>query len=169
MGRGRKFLMDALPLAMAGVILRAAAVSFNAYVAKKVGAQAMGLYSLVMSVGTFVIVLASSGVNLAAVRLTAAAQADAAGAMRMRQIMRKCAIYSILFGGAACALLLALAEDLQSAMDLLLRIVPNGTCIHEDGVRLLLHLCHLVASIVHNSRNNFTISHIHLATICLQE
>ena len=86
MGRGKKFLMDAAPLALAGVVLRAVTVSFNSYVSKKLGAEAMGLYGLVMSVGTFGIVLASSGVNLAAVRLTAAAAADGVDRARMRSI-----------------------------------------------------------------------------------
>ena len=124
MGRGKKFIMDALPLALAGVILRAVTVSFNAHVAKKLGAQAMGLYGLVMSVGTFGVVLASSGVNLATVRLTAAAQADGADAGRMRSIMRKCAIYSLIFGGAACVLLLSLAGILGRTLLSDARVIP---------------------------------------------
>ena len=124
MGRGKKFLMDAAPLALAGVVLRAVTVSFNAYVSKKLGAEAMGLYGLVMSVGTFGVVLASSGVNLAAVRLTAAAKEDGANRSRMRSIMRKCSLYSLIFSGAACVLLLALAGILGRTLLSDERVIP---------------------------------------------
>lgn len=122
MGRGKRFLMDALPLALTGVILRALAVSFNAYVSKKLGAEAMGLYGLVMSVGTFGIVLASSGINLATVRLTAAAS-ESGGPDKLRSIMRKCALYALIFGVAASALLLSFAGILGR------RVLSDGRVI----------------------------------------
>ena len=114
MGRTKKFIMDALVLAAAGIVLRTAAVSFNAYVSKKLGAETMGLYGLVMSVGAFAVTLASSGVNLAAVRLSAAACAsgDATSAevvRRLLAVMRKCAAYASVFGFGSAILLFALA------------------------------------------------------------
>lgn len=113
MERTGKFIRDALPLALAGIVLRALSVSFNAYVSKKLGAEAMGLYGLVMSVGTFAITLASSGVNLAAVRLTAAALSDrdCGGncGTRLSQILRKCVTYALFFGIGSCVLLLTMA------------------------------------------------------------
>ena len=111
MGRTKKFITDALPLAASGIALRMAALSFTAYVSKKLGAETMGLYGLVTSVGAFAVTLASSGVNLAAVRLCAsalAADGDDAGA-RLRAVMRKCALYALAFGLGAAALLLALS------------------------------------------------------------
>lgn len=113
MERTGKFIRDALPLALAGIVIRALSVSFNAYVSKKLGAEVMGLYGLVMSVGTFAITLASSGINLAAVRLSASALSDiksgADVSNRLRQILRKCTAYALFFGVGACLLLLTLA------------------------------------------------------------
>lgn len=113
MERTGKFIRDALPLAIAGIVIRALSVSFNAYVSKKLGAEVMGLYGLVMSVGTFAITLASSGINLAAVRLSAAAVSDKSDgadvSSHLRQILRKCTAYALFFGIGACALLLVLA------------------------------------------------------------
>lgn len=113
MERTGKFIRDALPLALVGIVLRALSVSFNAYVSKKLGAEVMGLYGLVMSVGTFAITLASSGVNLAAVRLTAAAIADSQDCRsigkRLSQILRKCVTYALFFGVGSCLLLLILS------------------------------------------------------------
>ena len=112
MGRTKRFIKDALPLAAAGIVLRAAAVSFNAYISNKLGAQAMGLYGLVMSAGAFAITLASSGINLAAVRLTAAdvtgddGKKSGAG---LRGIMRKCAAYSLIFGIGSAIILFTLS------------------------------------------------------------
>lgn len=113
MERTGKFIRDALPLALAGIVIRALSVSFNAYVSKKLGAEVMGLYGLVMSVGTFAITLASSGINLAAVRLSASALSDIKSGAdvsdRLRQILRKCTAYALFFGVGACLLLLTLA------------------------------------------------------------
>lgn len=70
----------------------------------------MGLFTLVMSVYSFSVTLASSGVHLAAVRLTARAwaQKDDPAAPSPRAIVRGCICYSLLFGvSTAIALLLS--------------------------------------------------------------
>ena len=56
--------------------MRAVNVSFMAYVTKKVGAGAVGLFTLVGSVYGFAVTLCLSGVNLAAVRLVSKCAAD---------------------------------------------------------------------------------------------
>ena len=61
----RRFLKNALTVALSALAMRTVAVWFGAYVSGKIGKEGMGIYSLVMSVYGFAITLATSGVHLA--------------------------------------------------------------------------------------------------------
>lgn len=118
MNRTKKYFLNALLLSCVTVLMRGVAVSFNAYVTQKIGSEAIGLFTLVMSVYTLAVTLATSGVNLAAVRLTAECYAkcesthvDESGTKKaLRQEMRGCIIYSLLFGAFASLLLYILSD-----------------------------------------------------------
>ena len=102
----KRFVVSASYLACVSILLRAVSVSFNAYVSTKVGAEGMGLFSLVMSVCSFAVTLACSGINLASTRLTAKilSSADAENVRsESRKLMRSCAVYSLFFGTVAGA------------------------------------------------------------------
>lgn len=78
--------------------------SFSIYISKKVGAEALGIFSLIMSVYMFCTTLATSGINLSVTRIivektTFCEHADT------RFAMRKCFCYSLTFGILACLLL----------------------------------------------------------------
>ena len=102
--------MNASLLAIVNMLMRLIGVSFNAFVSRKIGAEAMGLFTLVMSVYGLSVTFAASGVNLAAVRLTAAAMADTAPSHRVRNVMRGCILYSLLFGTSAGIMLFAASD-----------------------------------------------------------
>ena len=68
MQKGRRFLYNAVLLAVVNIALRLIGVSFNTFVTAKVGAEGMGLLTLVMSVYGLSVTVAASGVNLAAVQ-----------------------------------------------------------------------------------------------------
>lgn len=112
------FLGNAILLSAVNIVMRGIAVSFNAYINRKTGAEAMGLFTLVMSIYGFAVTLALSCVNLAAVRLTSerCAALEDAGADRaswrfaMRKVVRAVCLYSLIFGGAAGVLLFLTAE-----------------------------------------------------------
>ena len=112
------FLGNALLLSGVNIVMRGIAVSFNAYISRKTGAEAMGLFTLVMSIYGFAVTLALSCVNLAAVRLTSerCAALEDAGADRasrkfaMRRVVRSVCLYSLMFGTATGVLLFASAE-----------------------------------------------------------
>lgn len=105
MRKRSRFLVSAVYLAAVNIFLRSVAVSFNAYVSAKIGAESMGLLTLVMSVYGMAVTLATSGVNLAAVRLTAErsaylsdARADAAAYKKgVVSVVRSCIAYSLIF------------------------------------------------------------------------
>ena len=106
MNRAKKYFINAILLSCVTVIMRGVSVSFNAYVTQKIGSEAIGLFTLVMSVYGLAVTLASSGVNLAAVRMTAEclATCEDMGACEktlkrsLRREMRGCLVYSTLFG-----------------------------------------------------------------------
>ena len=99
-------MLSAALIGGVNVLLRSISVSFNAYVSAKAGAEGMGLLSLVMSVFGMSVTLATSGINLAAMRLTAEKLAPLGeyGATSLqyrrcvRSLMTKCCIYSLCFG-----------------------------------------------------------------------
>lgn len=94
------------------LLMRFVGVAFNVYVTNKIGAFGIGLFSLVMSVGSFAVTFATSGVNLAATRLTAEAMGHGSD-IAIRQAMRQCIVYSLCFGIAGSVGLLLLAEPIS--------------------------------------------------------
>jgi len=108
--RIHRFVTEAVLLGAVQILTRAVSVAYNAYLSQKIGAEAMGLFTLVMSVYGFGVTLAASGVHLAAVRLTA--EAMARGTPPLRAVVRGCLAYSLLFGGAAGVLLLAFSAPI---------------------------------------------------------
>ncbi len=106
-----KFLADAIMLSAVNILMRGISVSFNAFVNNKIGAESMGLLTLVMSVYGFAVTVALSCVNLAAVKLTSercAALSDAdkdSWRSSMRSVIRSVSSYSLIFGVSSGAVL----------------------------------------------------------------
>lgn len=64
MKRFRVFLMNGLLLTATSFLMRFIGLSFNIYISKKVGSEALGVFSLIMSVYLFFITLSTSGIHL---------------------------------------------------------------------------------------------------------
>ena len=144
MNKKKQFLGNALLLAGVNLAMRGIAVSFNAYIHRKTGAEAMGLFTLVMSVYGLAVTVALSGVNLAAVRLTsercaALEEADAdraAWRFAMRKVVRAVCRYSLIFGLATGILLFVTAEPAAKFLLRDLRAVrPVWACISRTAPR----------------------------------
>ena len=71
--RSRRFFINGIILTATSLLLRGVGVAFGAFVTGKMGADGMGLYTLIMSVYGLAVTAASAGVNLAATRLCAEA------------------------------------------------------------------------------------------------
>lgn len=65
MRKAKIFIVNGIILTSSSLLLRGAGLIFNIYVANKVGQEAIGIFSLVMSVYTFAITFATSGISLA--------------------------------------------------------------------------------------------------------
>ena len=131
MQKGSRFLYNAVLLALVNIALRMITVSFNTFVSAKVGAEGMGLLTLVMSVYGLSVTVAASGVNLAAVQLTARALAVseeenfATGSARLRRVMGGCIAYSLCFGIGAAILLFLLSDGIGTHLLGDARTVPS--------------------------------------------
>ena len=111
MTRLKKFLANGTIMTAVALALRGLSVAFNAYVSQKIGAEALGLYTLLGSVYGFALTLALSGINLTTTRLVS----DALGEGNKQKVsisMRKCIAYSLFFGTLASVLLLSLAKPI---------------------------------------------------------
>ena len=73
MTRFKKFILNGLLITAVSLIIRAVSVSFNVYISNKIGAAAMGLFTLISTVYRFAITVATSGIGLAATRIVAEA------------------------------------------------------------------------------------------------
>ena len=108
--RAKTFIYNSLLLTFSAVLMRAVGVAYNVYISKRVGAEVMGLYSLVMNVWGFALTLATSGINLASTRCVAEAGNNTS---EIKAAMRKCLIYSLCFGSGAALLLFLLAKPIS--------------------------------------------------------
>ncbi len=107
----KQLVINALILTCASLMLRAVSVGFNVYISNKIGAEGMGLFSLIGSVYSFALTLATSGISIAATKLTSAALGKN-DPSEIKEAMKKCFVYSISFGGASAILLLSLAAPI---------------------------------------------------------
>ncbi len=125
-----KFILNGLMLSAVSLILRTAGVSFNAYVTSEIGAAGTGLFTLVMSVYSPALTLATAGVNLAVSRL-AAEELGKGNAASARSVLKKTMLYSLGVSGAVGLLLALLADPVSSGW------LGNGSAA---GLRRLLPL-----------------------------
>ena len=63
------FLLNTIILIVTSLIFRIIDIYFTSYVSKKIGAEMLGIYQLIMSVYLFGITLATSGINLTVTRI----------------------------------------------------------------------------------------------------
>lgn len=97
MNRFKKFIFNGLLLSIVALGMRFVGVSYNVYISNRIGAEAMGLFTLISTVYGFGITLATSGINLASTRLVS----EAIGKKEhnnLGRIMTSCMCYSLFFG-----------------------------------------------------------------------
>lgn len=108
MKKSKRFILNVALLTGSTLALRAIGVAFNVFVSGKLGADGMGLFTLIMSVYGFAVTFATSGVGLACTRLTAegiGAENDEA----VRSAAKRSLIYGTGFGISGALILYAAA------------------------------------------------------------
>ena len=120
--RLRRFVFNGILMSAVSLLMRLVAVAFNVYVSNKIGAVAMGLFSLIVTVYGFGITFATSGINLATTRLVAEAIGDTGNnstkgipesrISKVNCVLKRCIIYSLVFSSIATVVLYLLAENI---------------------------------------------------------
>ncbi len=93
----KMFILNSLILLASSIILQIIGIFFNVYISNKIGSEAVGVFTLVMSVYLFGITLATSGINIAATRVISEelALANESG---VKSATKKCIIISLITG-----------------------------------------------------------------------
>ncbi len=111
MRKAKLYILNGLIVSAAALILRFAGMAYNVYISGKLGAEGMGLLSLILSVYNLAVTFASSGVNLTCTRLVA----DALALNNPKEAGRalgRCTVYSLFFGLFSATLLFSLSSFL---------------------------------------------------------
>ena len=111
MSARRKFFFNGALLTVVGLSVKTASLLFGAFVSRAVGAEGTGLFTLVMTVYSFALTFATSGISLTVTRLVASAigEGDGGGISR---VMRAAVAYALVFSSFATVALLFGADFL---------------------------------------------------------
>lgn len=103
------FVFNTLILLLSSIILQIINMFFNIYISNTIGEEAVGVFSLVMSVYMFGITLASAGINISATRVVSEELAcnNEVGAKKAAQ---RCIFFSLVFGICASIIFYIFAD-----------------------------------------------------------
>lgn len=107
------FILNALILLASSIILQLISMFFNVYISNRIGSEAVGVFTLVMSVYMFGITLATSGINIAATRIISEELAlnNKTG---VKSATKKCIIISLITGLLASFIFLVFSNFIVS-------------------------------------------------------
>ncbi len=119
------FFINVFILTLASLIIQTVNITFNVWLAKKIGAEGIGLYHLIMSVYGFSVTLATSGISLTVTRLVSEENA-LKNYSTVKRIMSLCLCYSFCFGIFSMLLLIFNANAIGTV---LLNDIRSVECI----------------------------------------
>lgn len=107
----KRFLKSGIMLTLVGLAIRTVGMFFGAFISRAVGAEGTGLYTLIMTVYSFAVTFATSGISLTVTRLVAAAIGEGREE-KLGSILRSAILWALGFGVAATGGLFLGAEFL---------------------------------------------------------
>ena len=107
------FILNSLILLASSIILQIIGLFFNVYISNKIGSEAVGVFTLVMSVYLFGITLATSGINIAATRVISEELA-LNNEKGVKSATKKCVIISLITGCLASLIFFVFADFIVS-------------------------------------------------------
>ena len=113
MRKAKIFIINGIILTFSSLLIRGAGLIFNIYVANKVGQEAIGIFSLVMSVYSFAITFATSGVSLACTCIVSEEFAKNNFSKGITAV-KTCIFFALILGLSASFLLFLLAPIISS-------------------------------------------------------
>lgn len=103
------FVFNTFILLISSIILQVVTTSFNIYISNTIGEEAVGVFSLVMSVYMFGITLASAGMNIASTRVVAEELA-CKNELGAKKAAKRCVLFSLVFGACASLIFFMFAD-----------------------------------------------------------
>ena len=122
--RSYRFLKNVLLLTATALLMRSVSLSFNLYLKEKLGAEGIGLFSLIMNLFSFAVTLATSGVTLLTTRLVSEAMGKGRP-FEVKVAMKRCLAYALFFGFLAFFLLFSLAVPIGKRLLGDARTIPS--------------------------------------------
>lgn len=113
MNRLKKFMLNTILLIISSLFFRVISLFFNIYISNKIGSEALGVFSLIMSVYMFGITFACSGINIAATKVVAE-ELSLHGKERAKQVGNKCIKISLVTGIIASILFFTFSDFILS-------------------------------------------------------
>lgn len=108
---GNNFIKNGILLSAVSIAMRSVAMFFGAFLSRKVGAEGTGLYTLIMTVYSFAVTIATSGISLTVTRLVASAIGEQSEG-GVKRVLKGAFSYAFVFGFLATAGLFFGAEFL---------------------------------------------------------
>ncbi len=110
----KQFFKNGILLTLVALSMRGVALFSSSYISGAVGAEGMGLYTLVMTLYGFALTFATAGISLTVTNLVAAAATR--GEREVGSVLRASVLYALAFGGAATAVLFLFAPFFGTAL-----------------------------------------------------
>lgn len=115
MSEKKRFFKSGILLTLVALSMRTVGILFASYITGCVGAEGMGLYTLIMTVYSFAVTVATSGISLTVTQLTASAVGEGREDS-VSGIIRSCLLYSLIFGLGASLLLYLCAGGIAAGL-----------------------------------------------------
>ena len=115
MNNRKRFFFNGILMSIVGLALRTVGLVFGAYISREIGAEGVGLNTLIGTIYAFALTFATSGISLTTTRLVAGHIGEGSEA-EIGKTLRGAFVYSILFSGAATILLAALSGTLATVV-----------------------------------------------------
>ena len=93
----RRFFINGIILTAVGLAIRSVSLGFNSFITQSIGAEGIGLFTLISTVYSFAITFATSGISLTVTRLVASAIGEGKPE-RVGRVLKGSFIYSLIFG-----------------------------------------------------------------------
>ena len=96
MSNRQRFFLNGIMLTAVGLAIRSVSLGFNSFITQSLGAEGIGLFTLISTVYSFAVTFATSGISLTVTRLVSSAIGEGRRS-EVRGILRSAVTYSLIF------------------------------------------------------------------------
>ena len=136
----RKFFLNGILLTAVGLAIRSVSLAFNSFITQAVGAEGIGLFTLIGTVYSFAITFATSGISLTVTRRVSAAIGEGRE-NEIKGILNSAVSYSLIFSIFASVVLFFFAPYFAN------RVLADERCIIPLRNNILTINCQFLINI----------------------